>query len=78
MSEPSPEKLPDRIARMGRPGLIKLLGRLECSFTLDFTPEFLDSITLQRLRHIVAAAAYHATNGEYVSDRKHQVAATRS
>lgn len=69
MLELSPEKLPERIAQMDRPDLVELLGQLECTFTLDFTPEYLDSVSVPQLQHIVAAAACHATNGEYLSDR---------
>ena len=67
--ELSPEKLPDRIAQMKRSDLIELLGQLECTFTLDFTPEYLESVSVPQLQHIVAAAACHATNGEFVCDR---------
>ena len=73
--ELSPEKLPDQIAQMDRSGLVELLGQLECTFALDFTPEYLDSVSIPQLQHIVAAAACHATNGEYVSDRNQVPAA---
>ena len=66
MLDLSPEKLPDRIAQMDRTDLIALLGQLECKFKLDFTPEYLDSVSVPQLQHIVAAA-HHATNGEFVS-----------
>jgi len=54
--------LPNRIARMDRAELVDLLSRLDCGFALDFTPEFLESVSLSRLRHIALAAARHSIN----------------
>ncbi len=53
------EELAGRIAGMDRPELISLLRGMECSFDLDFTDEFLDGISLERLRHIILGAALH-------------------
>lgn len=44
---------------MGREELTRHLQRLHCEFDLDFTDEFLDSLSLERLRHIVLAAMLH-------------------
>jgi len=55
-SEPGPV---DRIEEMGRADLVRLLKGMRCSFALDFTDEFLDSLSLQRLRHIVLGAGLH-------------------
>jgi len=49
-----------RIATMDRAALTRMLRRLDCDFELDFTDEFLASISLPRLRHIVLAALLHA------------------
>ena len=49
-----------RISTMDRIGLVRTLRGLHCNFELDFTDEFLESISLQRLRHIVTAAMLHA------------------
>lgn len=56
--------LPDVIARMDRPRLRDVLSQLDCGFALDFTQEFLRSVSLARLRHIVLAAAQSAGNLE--------------
>lgn len=53
------EALIERIAGMDRPALVDTLQNLNCDFRIDFTAEFLDSISLERLRHIVLAASLH-------------------
>jgi hypothetical protein len=58
----SPKELDDFLARvsaMNRAGLIQTLRNMHCEFALDFTDEFLDSISIERLRHIVIAASVH-------------------
>jgi hypothetical protein len=35
------------------------LHRLRCRFQLDFTDDFLESVSLERLRHIALAASLH-------------------
>lgn len=47
------------IADMDRPGLIALLRDMHCTFPLDFTEEYLDSVSVDRLRHIALAASLH-------------------
>ena len=54
------EKLAKHIATLGHADLIKLLKGMNCCFELDFTDEFLHSVSLERLRHIVLAASLHA------------------
>ncbi len=49
-----------RIAALPRGELIRVLRDLPCSFQLDFTEEFLNSISIERLRHIILAAGLHA------------------
>ena len=51
------EELALKLVRMDRPALISALGALDCSFPIDFTEEYLDSISLERLKHIVLAAS---------------------
>jgi hypothetical protein len=46
-----------RVADMDRPQLTEMLRTLHCSFELDFTDEFLQTASLERLRHILVAAA---------------------
>lgn len=54
------EQLVVRIAGMDRAELATTLRQLRCSFQLDFTDEFLDALSIDRLRHIVLAAVQHA------------------
>ncbi|MFP3937598.1 MAG: hypothetical protein ACLFVW_04590 [Phycisphaerae bacterium] len=53
------EKLARELAEMGRDELTAILRRMHCEFDLDFTDEFLGSLSLERLRHIVLAAMLH-------------------
>ena len=54
------ENMVNDIQAMDRVALIQLLRKLECDFAMDFTDEFLDSLSIERLRHIVLAASLHA------------------
>jgi hypothetical protein len=36
---------------------------MRCPFNLDFTDEFLDSVSVERLRHIVLGACLHECRG---------------
>ena len=54
------KELSERMAGMDRPALIRLLRSIRCKFELDFTDEFLNSISLGRLRHIILAAGTQA------------------
>ncbi|MCY2928297.1 MAG: hypothetical protein NTV86_02145 [Planctomycetota bacterium] len=56
MSQTEIEKLVTDLAAMGRKDLIDRLHAVPCGFPLDFTEEFLASVSLHRLRHIVLAA----------------------
>ena len=51
------EQLVASISDMGRAELIRTLRTMPCGFELDFTEEHLESLTLDRLRHIVLAAS---------------------
>ena len=48
-----------KIATMDRAHLITLLQEMHCSFPLDLTDEFLQTISLERLRHIALATSLH-------------------
>jgi len=50
----------DAISRMDRFSLIRFLSRMRCSFKMDFSREYLETISLDQLRHIVLAACQHA------------------
>ena len=56
------EQLALKLSGMDRPDLLAALGTLDCDFPIDFTEEYLDSISLERLKHIVLAATLHAHN----------------
>lgn len=47
------------ITAMDRGQLITTLREMQCVFPLDFTDEFLGTISLERLRHITLAASLH-------------------
>ena len=59
----SAEDLANRLATMGREDLIRLLRAMHCKFALDFTDEFLRTISEDRLRHIVLGASLHDHHG---------------
>jgi hypothetical protein len=44
---------------MDREELILLLQGMRCTFPLDFTEEYLQSVSVERLRHIVLAVSVH-------------------
>ena len=48
------------IAGMDREVLIWRLRGLDCRFKIDFTDEYLHTLSLERLRHIVLSAGMHA------------------
>lgn len=50
------------ISRMDRDELKNMLRSLRCKFKLDFTDEFLATVSIERLRHILLAAVLHANN----------------
>ena len=53
----SPDQIINEIANMTRPQLVKLLRGLQCGFHLDFSDEYLASLSVERLRHIALAAS---------------------
>ncbi len=53
------EDLARIVAEMDRDGLIDMLNRMECTFRIDFTEEFLRTVSLEKLRHIVLSASLH-------------------
>ena len=57
------DNLANRLAKASRADLIRMLRRMECEFKLDFNDEFLCSISLQRLRHILMAVTLHGREG---------------
>jgi len=58
----SPEDLSGlatRLAAMNRAALVRVLRGMDCGFELDFTDEFVQTVSLERLRHIIMAARLH-------------------
>jgi hypothetical protein len=47
------------IALMRRPQLVTLLRRMRCGFEIDFSDDYVNSMSLERLRHIALAASLH-------------------
>jgi len=56
------DQLTRNLAAMDRPALIKMLRSLCCQFELDFSDEYLNSLPLERLRHITLAVGLRAHN----------------
>ena len=52
----APKDTIKKIASMTRPQLVTLLRGMQCDFHLDFSDEYLASLSLDRLRHITVAA----------------------
>ncbi len=53
------EELAERISNMEYEGLVRTLRKMQCDFEMDFTDEFLKSLSLGHLRHLVLASALH-------------------
>ncbi|MDP6636224.1 MAG: hypothetical protein QGG42_15095 [Phycisphaerae bacterium] len=47
------------IASMRRPQLVTLLRRMRCGFEIDFSDDYINSMNVDRLRHIALAASMH-------------------
>ena len=60
MTAQQAERLASRIVEMDRPRLVRTLRDLNCSFEIDFSDNVLDEMDLERLQHIVLAAALRA------------------
>jgi len=54
------ETLASSIATMDRPELVDTLRGLDCGFEMDFSDAVLAEMDLERLQHIVLAAALRA------------------
>ncbi len=49
-----------RIAEMSRRELVREIRTFHCRFPMDFTPDYLESRSVDQLRHILAGAQLHA------------------
>ena len=47
------------IASMKRSQLVSLLRRMRCGFDIDFSDDYINSMNIDRLRHIALAASMH-------------------
>ena len=47
------------IASMKRPQLVSLLRRMRCGFDIDFSDDYINSMSLEHLRHIALATSMH-------------------
>ena len=56
----SHEKLATQLARMSKAQLKRKLLSLKANFPLDFSAEFLDSLSTDKLRHILLAACLNS------------------
>lgn len=54
------EGLVEVIGAMDRPALVALLRESPCPFPVDFTDEYLNTIGLERLRHLTLAVLLQA------------------
>ena len=54
------EELAREIAELSRRQVLERLEQIHCTFPLDFDEQFLADQTLDKLRHILLAAAMHA------------------
>ncbi len=69
MLSASPEKVACELARMPREQIVSTLRSLDCDFKIDFTDEYLGSLSLERLRHVALAACLHACDQHLNPDR---------
>jgi len=49
------------IAAMKRHQLVRMLRRMNCGFKISFRDEYVNSLSLDGLRHVALAASMHAT-----------------
>lgn len=49
------EELITLVARLDRPTLVRQFQQYPASFPVDFTPDFLDKLPMERLQHIFVA-----------------------
>ncbi len=59
MPERTADQMASELAQMDRKSLIETLQGMKCTFELDFSDEFLNSVSIERLRHIALGASLH-------------------
>jgi len=60
MGRHEPDTQNERVATMDRRALIKAILTMECNFPVDLTEEFLQTLSIERLRHIYQALSLRA------------------
>ena len=53
------EELISLVAALDKPALVRQFESYQATFPVDFTPEFLDSQSVERLRHLFVALCLH-------------------
>ena len=53
------EELISLVAALDKPALIRQFDAYQANFPVDFTPDFLESQSLERLRHLFVALCLH-------------------
>lgn len=61
------EKIAAVIAKFGKLDIIRRIRRFNGSFKLDFTDEYLNSLSVEKLRHILMAAMTTRISHEYLT-----------
>ncbi|OPX25007.1 MAG: hypothetical protein B1H04_00920 [Planctomycetales bacterium 4484_123] len=60
MGRHEPRSQRREVATMDRQGLIKAILTVKCTFPVDLTEEFLQGLSIERLRHIYQALSLRA------------------
>ena len=53
------EELIGLVSSLDKPALMQQFGSYQASFPVDFTPDFLESQSVDRLRHLFVAMCLH-------------------
>ena len=61
MNSRNAEQLVSSIARMSRQAVEREILNFHGAFKIDFTEEYLESLSLEKLRHILLAVQLHAS-----------------
>ncbi len=59
MARQPAEEIVARLCRMDRAAMMRELRQFRARFTLDFTDDFLEGLSTERVRHILLAALLH-------------------
>ena len=62
MKVDKPDEIVTKIGNMNRHGLVQTLRTMQCPFSMDFTDEYLNKMSMEHLQHIVLAASLHISD----------------